>query len=86
MYQQLSLIDSGKSEPRLPVDYQPVVPEHFEPERIYLSKGSLSSEDRKRFVERICRCLGDAEVIERLDRPHNKIDLGEPMIPRPSFA
>lgn len=78
MYQQLSFIDSGKPEPRLPMGYQPVVPEHFHPERIYLSKGSLSSNDRKRFVERICRCFGDAEVIERLDTAHNKIDLGEP--------
>lgn len=55
--------------------YQPVKPEYFEVERIVLARGSVSSAERRRFVKSICGLYPDTEVIERLDTPHNRIDL-----------
>ena len=56
--------------------YIPRPVEFFEPERIILAKGSLSNAHRQDFVERICKLYPTAEVIEELDKPHNRIDLG----------
>ncbi|MDK1032156.1 MAG: hypothetical protein QGD94_09130 [Planctomycetia bacterium] len=60
----------------LPTDYEPVRPRHFDVKRIYLAKGSLSTPQRRQFVENICRLYPDAERIECLETPHNRIDLG----------
>jgi hypothetical protein len=57
----------------LPRDYQPVRPAYFEVGRIYLAKGSLTSPERRRFVERICDLYPEARVEEELDTPHNRL-------------
>jgi spore photoproduct lyase len=44
--------------------------------RIYLAKGSLTTSERRRFVERICDLYPEAQVEERLDTPHNFLRLG----------
>jgi len=61
----------------LPVDYGPRPPAGFDPERIILARGSLATSDRARFVEGIIKLYPGADVIERLDLPHNRIDLEE---------
>jgi spore photoproduct lyase len=61
----------------LPMDYEPVLPDHMEVSRIYLAKGSVSTPERRQFVERICCLYPEAEVNERLDTPHNRIELNE---------
>ena len=55
--------------------YIPRPVELFRPERIILAKGSLSNSHRRDFVERICELYPAGEVIEELDKPHNRIDL-----------
>ncbi len=50
--------------------------ELFEPGRIILARGSLSSSSGREFVERICKLYPNARIIEQLDTPHNRIDLG----------
>jgi spore photoproduct lyase len=59
----------------LPRDYQPVRPAYFEVCRIYLARGSLTTPERRRFVERICDLYPEARVEERLDTPHNRLRL-----------
>jgi len=61
----------------VPTGYQPVRPKHFEVERIYMARGSFATDERRRFVERICSLYPNAEKVECLDIPHNRIDLGE---------
>ena len=61
----------------LPSGYQPQPIEHFNVERIVLSKGSLDTPEREAFVRRICAAYPGVEVDERLETPHNRIDLGE---------
>lgn len=61
----------------LPGDYVPMRPDHLTVARIYLAKGSLSTPDRRRFVERICSLYPEAQIVECLDTPHNRIDLNE---------
>jgi DNA repair photolyase len=56
--------------------YQPRVTPLFRPHRILLTKGSTATPQRRSLVERICAVFPRAEVIERLDTPHNKINLG----------
>jgi spore photoproduct lyase len=69
----------GESPPRfsLPVDYEPAHPDYVEVSQIYLAKGSISTPERRRFVERICRLYPEAEVKECPDIPHNRIELSE---------
>jgi spore photoproduct lyase len=63
--------------PSLPLDYIPRRPRDFHPERIVLSRGSLVTAERARFVEGIIRLYPEAKVTERLDTPHNRIALEE---------
>jgi spore photoproduct lyase len=60
----------------LPQDYDPVRPAHFEVARICLAKGSVATPERRRFVERICGLYPEAPGEERLDTPHNRLNLG----------
>ncbi|MHC5055366.1 MAG: SPL family radical SAM protein [Planctomycetota bacterium] len=60
----------------LPAGYEPLRPDRFEVDRIYLAKGSLATPERARFVQRICALYPDAERIECSGTPHNRIDLG----------
>lgn len=61
----------------LTTDYEPVRPKGFDVARIVLAKGSQSTLERERFVERICALYPSASLIERPELPHNRIDLGE---------
>jgi len=63
--------------PSLPADCTPVRPEGFDVARIVLAKGSQSTPERRRFVERICALYPSASVVERPALPHNRIALGE---------
>jgi len=69
--------ESMASEPSLPTDYKPVRPDGFEVARIVLAKGSQSTPERRRFVERICVLYPSAAMTECPDVPHNRIDLGK---------
>ena len=61
----------------LPADYRPARPEGFDVARIVLAKGSRSTPERRRFVERICALYPAASLVESLDIPHNRVDLRE---------
>ncbi len=56
-------------------DYAPRRASLFSPRRIVLARGSLDTPERTAMVREICQVYPDAEVIEALDRPHNRIDL-----------
>jgi spore photoproduct lyase len=75
--EQLNLFQERVFSPSLPRGYEPVRPAHFEPSRIYLAKGSMAKLERRRFVERICGLYPEARVEERLDTPHNQLELNE---------
>lgn len=64
--------------PSLPADYRPARPEGFDVARIVLAKGSQSTPERRRFVERICALYPSAPVIQCPGLPHNRIDLDQP--------
>ncbi len=59
----------------MPTDYEPVRPQGFEVARIVLAKGSVSTPERRRFVERICALYPAASLIECPEIPHNKIQV-----------
>ncbi len=61
----------------LPSDYEPVRPDYVKVSQIYLAKGSVSTPERKRYVERIIKLYPEAKVMECLDTPHNRIELSE---------
>ncbi len=56
--------------------YSPRPAPLFQPQRIILTKGSVSTRKRRVFVESICAVYPRAEIIEQLDTPHNKVSLG----------
>jgi spore photoproduct lyase len=58
----------------LPTDYDPVALSGFRVNRIVLAKGSAATEERKRFISRICELYPDVNVEEKLDTPHNRIE------------
>ena len=74
-YKQSSFFDSTIPSICLPNDYKPIRPDFFDVDRIFLTKGSLDSEERKFFVERICSLYPKAEIIYALDLSHNRIQL-----------
>ena len=76
-YNQMDLFGKTVTKFSLPVRYKPVRPDYVEVSRIYLAKGSISTPERKRFVEDICRLYSEAEVKEYLNTPHNRIELNE---------
>jgi len=57
--------------------YESRRPRHLNFDRIFLAKGSLDTNERRRIAEGVCALYPEAERIERLDAPHNRIDLGE---------
>jgi len=61
----------------LPLENKSGRPDHFSVDRIFLAKGSLTTQKRRIFVERICRLYPKAEIVECQDTPHNRVDLGE---------
>ncbi len=59
----------------LEADNQPYPPRPaplFRPHRIILTKGSVTTPERRAFVERICAVYPRAAVVEQFDTPHNK--------------
>lgn len=56
--------------------YRPRPAPLFQPARIVLAKGSTATSERHKRVEEICGCYPAAEVVEALDTPHNRVDLG----------
>ncbi len=75
--EQLGLMGDPQPMVALPRDYEPVRPAHFEVASIILAKGSMTTPERRRFVERICDPYPEAPVEARLDTPHNQLALGE---------
>lgn len=57
-------------------DYAPRPPDHFNPSRIVLTRGSSTSASRRSFVDRVCSLYPKAQVIEQPNLPHNRVDLG----------
>ncbi len=57
------------------VRYQPRKAPHFEPERIVITKGSMDDSERTSLVEAICAVYPHAHLAERLDLPHNRVEL-----------
>lgn len=51
-------------------------PSAFDPRWIVLTRGCTDRPERRETVERIVAAFPDAEVVDRLDKPHNRIDLG----------
>ena len=45
----------------------------FQPQKIVLAKGSVSTAQRRQLVEGVCAVYPKAEVVEQLSTPHNKI-------------
>lgn len=76
-FSQMNLFGESLQKVSLPTDFKPVRPEHMQVSQIYLAKGSVSSADRRRFVERICSFYPEAKVIKCPDTPHNRIALNE---------
>ena len=74
---QISLFGGNLRRFLLPVDYKPTRPDYMNVSRIYLDKGSVSTPERRQFIERICCFYPEAEVNECLDTPHNRIELDE---------
>jgi len=70
------LFETRSTARSLPSGYEPVRPAHFEVERIVLAKGSVSTPDRRRFVERICAVYPHASVRDCTGVSHNRLDLG----------
>ena len=62
----------------LPSGHTPIQPPHFHVDKIVLARGSTATPERDAFVRRICSVYSDAAVEERLDAPHNRIDLDLP--------
>ena len=55
--------------------YQPIPAPNFNPGKIIVTKGSYQTQQQRNLVEAICRVYPQAEIIEQLDRPHNRIQL-----------
>jgi len=56
-------------------NYQPRPAALFQPQRIILAKGSVSTPERRHLVDKICAVYPQAEVSQQLSVPHNKITL-----------
>ena len=54
--------------PALEPPYHPRLAPLFRPHRIVLTKGSLSTTERRDFVARVCAVYPRAEVVERLEQ------------------
>jgi len=74
---QTNLFYEGVQALSLPMDYQPVRPDYMKVVQIYLTKGSLTTPERRMFVEKICSLYPEAQIIECPDTPHNRINLNE---------
>ena len=57
--------------------YTPLPAPGFRPCKIVLARGSRTSPGRRTMTEQICQAYPEAEVVDQLEVPHNRIDLGE---------
>jgi DNA repair photolyase len=74
---QATLFGEGNEKYSLPDQYEPTRPDYMSVAQIYIAKGSLSTTERRKFVERVCRLYPEASITECLDTPHNRIELKE---------
>ena len=56
-------------------DYQPKPAPHFNPDRIIVTKGGFQTTQLRELVEAICGMYPKAQIIEKLELPHNRIQL-----------
>jgi len=76
-FDQQDLFDGMADSEELPLHHTPMPVKLFKVERIVLSKGSLDTAARRRFVERICGLYPNVERVECLGTPHSRVDLKE---------
>ena len=57
--------------------YTPLPAPGFRPYRIVLARGSRTSPSRRTMTEQICQAYPEAEIVDRSEVPHNRVDLGE---------
>jgi spore photoproduct lyase len=55
--------------------YQPVPAPNFNPDKIIITKGSYETQIQRNRAEAICSVYPQAEIIEQLDQPHNRVQL-----------
>ena len=55
--------------------YQPKPAPYFSPDTIVITKGSFQSTWQRDLVEAICGVYPKARIIEKLDQPHNRVEL-----------
>jgi spore photoproduct lyase len=72
---QISLFGVRQPKFSLPTEYEPKRPDYMNVSRIYLTRGSLATPERRKFVERICLLYPESSIIEQLEIPHNRLDL-----------
>jgi spore photoproduct lyase len=58
------------------LNYQPKPAPHFNPDTIVLTKGCIRTRQQRDFVQAICNLYPQSRIIERLDVPHNRYELG----------
>jgi hypothetical protein len=58
--------------------YQPKPAPYFIPDRIIITKGSFKTNQQRDLVKDICGVYPKARIIEKLDKPHNRIELDSP--------
>ena len=56
-------------------DYQPKPALHFNPDTIVITKGSFKTAQQRKLAEAICGVYPKAKIIEKLDLPHNRVEL-----------
>jgi hypothetical protein len=56
-------------------EYRPKRAPYFCPHTIVTTKGSLQTAEQRHLVEAICGIYPDAQVVRRLDLPHNRVEL-----------
>lgn len=56
--------------------YQPKLAPHFNPDTIIITKGSFQTVQQRGLVEAICGIYPKAQIIEKFDLPHNRVELG----------
>jgi len=57
-------------------DYQPKPAPHFNPDRIIVTKGAFQTTQQREIAEAICGIYPKAQIIEKLELPHNRVELG----------
>ena len=56
-------------------DYQPRSAPYFNPDAIIITKGSYQTLQQRNLVEAICSVYPKARIVEKLDQPHNRVQL-----------